>query len=109
MSPEAVGSLATPLLVVRCQPNVTCAHMGASVWLLLPRPDRFSSPRGVFALRVDVFVLAVRNVSAHPSRWCCRSHFSLRACVHFLLRVIDVAVVIVVVVLLLRSHGGASR
>ena len=72
-----------------------------------PRP--IFIPRGVFALRVDVFVLTVRNVSAHPSRWCCRSHFSLRACVHFLLRVIDVAVVTVVVVLLLRSHGVASR
>ena len=46
---------------------------------------------------------------AHPSRWCCRSHFSLRACVHFLLRVIDVAVVTVEVVLLLRSHRGAYR
>ena len=43
------------------------------------------------------------------ARWCCRSHFSLRACVHFLLRVIDVAVVTVEVVLLLRSHGGAYR
>ena len=64
----AVGSLATPLLVVRCQPNVTCAHMGSSVWLLLPRRDRFSSNRGVFALRVDVFVLTVRNVSLSLSR-----------------------------------------
>ena len=32
-----------PLLVVGCQPNATSAHMGASVWLLLPRRDRFSS------------------------------------------------------------------
>ena len=43
------------------------------------------------------------------ARWCCRSHFSLRACVHSLLRVIDVAAVTVEVVLLLRSHRGAYR
>ena len=67
MGPGAVGSLATPY-VVRCHPNVTCAHLGASLWLQLPRRDRFSSPRGVFALRVDVFVLAVRNVSLSLSR-----------------------------------------
>ena len=40
---------------------------------------------------------------------CCRSHFSLRACVHSLLRVIDVAVVTVEVLLLSRSHRGAYR
>ena len=41
--------------------------MSASVWLLWPRRDHFSSPRGVFAPRVDVFVLAVRNVSLSRS------------------------------------------
>ena len=41
MGPGAVGSLTTPY-VVRCQPIVTCAHMGASVWLLLSRRNRFS-------------------------------------------------------------------
>ena len=105
MSPGAVGSLATPILVVKCEPNVTCAHMGASVWLLLPRRYRFSSPRGVFALRVEVFVLALRNVSLSLIGVAALiSHVVL-----FLLRVIDVAVVTVEVVLLLRSHRGAYR
>ena len=57
---------------------MTCAHMGASVWLLVPRRDRFSSPRGVFALRVDVFVPR-REECLSLARWCCRTHFSCRA------------------------------
>ena len=44
--PWSCRELGNPVLVVRCQPNVTCAHMGAFVWLLLPRRDRFSSSYG---------------------------------------------------------------
>ena len=32
------------------------------------------------------------SLSLSLAHWCCRSHFSLGACVHFLLRAIDVAV-----------------
>ena len=40
--PWSCRELGNPYVVVRCQPNVTCAQKGASVWLLLPRRDHMS-------------------------------------------------------------------
>ena len=71
MGPGAVGSLATPLRVVRCQPNVTCAHVGASVWLVAA----VAAPRPLF---ITSWCLRATCRRFRPHREeCLRSSFSL--------------------------------
>ena len=110
MGPGAVASLATPPPKNCCQMPAErdmCAYGCICV-------AAAAAPRPLF---MTAWCLRATGRRFRPRREAClslahgcyRSHFSLRACVHFLLRVIDVAVVTVLVVLLLRSHGGAYR